>query len=221
MNQILENRIVEVEAVLMTADTSGSSTLELPERTPLYELTATDFQRIAGTETPQGIAAVCRIPSEASLDQLAGTGGLVVAMDAVQDPGNVGTMLRTAAWFDTSAVICGRGTVDPWHPKVVRSTAGATGVLPILSGELEPLLQKLESLDWEVQLLDAGPGAVELKRVPKRDRVVLVVGNEGRGVAREHLMPGRPVVKIEGQSGHVESLNAAVALSIALYERKR
>lgn len=218
VNQILENGIVGVEAVLQAEGAVWSDPATLPGSVQRYELVPSDFQRIAGTETPQGIAAVCQIPQEASPGQLPEESHLIVALDAVQDPGNVGTMLRTATWFGASAVICGSGTVDPWHPKVVRSTAGATGVLPILSGDLQKLLLQLEDRGWEVRLLDGGPEATEMKSVKVPERVVLVVGNEGRGVAQELFTRGRQSVRIGGQSDRVESLNAAVALSIALYE---
>src|SRR5690625_3048123 len=184
VNQILENGWVVVEAVLQAERTAWSAPARLPGQVQRYELVPSDFQRIAGTGTPQGIAAICQIPQEVSPARLPEKSHLVVALDAVQDPGNVGTMLRTATWFGASAVIFGTGTVDPWHPKVVRSTAGATGVLPILSGVLQKFLLQLEDREWEVGLLDGGPEATEMKRVRVPEGGVRVggkVGGEGGG----------------------------------------
>lgn len=174
---------------------------------------------VTDTENPQGILAVCKMPGEFNVEKLAGETGIIVATDAIQDPGNMGTILRTAAWFGAKALVAGKGSVDVYHPKVVRSTAGATGSLPVMTGELEEILKELESSGWEILLLDGGDGVESLRSVQSTKKTVLVVGNEGNGISDNLLNSSRRKVKIESSPGQdkVESLNAAVAVSIALW----
>ncbi|MEX2586102.1 MAG: RNA methyltransferase, partial [Balneolaceae bacterium] len=183
-----------------------------------YRLSKKDFESIVDTESPQGVAAVCQIPETATTESLSVGNGVLIAMDAIQDPGNLGTMVRSAVWFGASGILCGKGTVDLYHPKVVRSTAGVTGLLPVSTGILGTELEKLESAGWNVLLLDAGPEASPLQHLPLPDRIVLVVGNEGNGIDSSLFDRERQRVAIEGNRDRLESLNAAVALSIVLYE---
>jgi RNA methyltransferase, TrmH family len=185
---------------------------------PVARLGKQEFEELSDTDNPQGIMAVCRMPDEIPTEKLAARSGVIVATDAIQDPGNLGTMIRTSVWFGAVGFICGTGTVDPWHPKVVRSTAGATGAIPWLSDDLEGLFTRLEAEGWEVLLLDGGKGSVPLPDVSKQQKTVLVVGNEANGINPELMTSNRQRVKIEGTPGTVESLNAAIALGIAMYE---
>ena len=217
VEQILENGAVEV-IELLVEDGFDAANLN-PPSLPVYSLSSDDFNSLSDTETPQGVIAVCRIPPEADLRYLAEQRGLLVAFDEIQDPGNLGTMIRTASWFESTGLLIGEGTVDMFHPKVVRSTAGATGTIPYLKGDLIELLVNLEESGYRVFLLDASDASVELRNVnPEKDKkTVLVVGNEASGVQSKLFGNKRTAVKIEGKSNRVESLNAAVALSIGLY----
>jgi TrmH family RNA methyltransferase len=178
------------------------------------------FAEVADTENPQGILAVCKMPEEIQPEKLAGETGIIVATDAIQDPGNMGTILRTAAWFGAKALVAGKGSVDVYHPKVVRSTAGATGSIPVLTGDLEDIFNELENSGWQVMLLDGGDLAEPLRSIQPADKTILVVGNEGNGINKNLLNSGRKKVKIESAPGQekVESLNAAVAVSISLFQ---
>lgn len=177
-----------------------------------------DYHEITDTQTPQGLLALCVIPGEISLDKCARSEGIIVATDRIRDPGNLGTIVRTAAWFGINGLLLGKGTVDLFHPKVVRSTAGATGTVPFRNSDLHAELEKLEHKEWEIMLLDAGMNARSLKKIkPARKRVV-VIGNEANGIDKKLFKPDRIIAKIEsGSSTPVESLNASIALSIALY----
>lgn len=104
-----------------------------------------DFDSVSDTENPQGVIALCKMPEEAQPEILASQSGVMIAADAVQDPGNLGTMIRTASWFSVNGILSGKGTVDLFHPKVVRSTAGATGVIPYINGNLSELLTFLKN----------------------------------------------------------------------------
>lgn len=217
VEQILQNGIVSVEELVVEEGFAATGII-LGAGCPISRLRRPDFEVLSDTENPQGVMAVCKIPDEITPDKLAARSGVIIATDAIQDPGNLGTMIRTAVWFGAVGLICGTGTVDPWHPKVVRSTAGATGAIPWLSDDLKSLFRQLVAEGWKVLLLDGGEGSVPLPDVEKQEKTVLVVGNEANGINPELMTSNRQRVKIEGNPGTVESLNAAIALGIAMYE---
>ena len=215
VEQVLENGLLEVETVFISEQMVNNTQLSV-ESVLIGEDVLIE---VADTENPQGILAVCKMPEEIGVEELAKQSGLIVATDAIQDPGNMGTILRTSAWFGVKALIAGKGSVDVYHPKVVRSTAGATGSIPVLSGVLEEIFGELEKSGWEILLLDGSAESVSLRSVQPKEKTLLVVGNEGNGISEHLLNSGRKKVKIEsgGATDKVESLNAAVAVSIALW----
>lgn len=178
------------------------------------------FLEISDTDTPQGVLALCHMPEEVSIDQLVSKQGVIVALDGLQDPGNFGTIIRTAGWFNVSGIISGKGTVDMFHPKVVRGTAGATGTIPFMNADLSEVFDTLEREDWQMFLLDAGAGAKALSEISSIEKGVIVVGNEGHGIDDGLVTARRSRVCIPspGKADNVESLNAAIATSIALYD---
>ncbi|MGD8426684.1 MAG: RNA methyltransferase [Balneolaceae bacterium] len=178
------------------------------------------FAEVSDTETPQGVLALCHMPAEIAVEKLASKRGMVVAFDGIQDPGNLGTIIRTATWFEATGLVSGKGTVDLFHPKVVRGTAGATGLIPFMNGDLEEVLPVFECAGWQVVLLDAGAGAVSLPDVKSAEKTVIVVGNEANGISAQLFASGRLKVRIPSPQDKpkVESLNAGVAASIALYD---
>jgi RNA methyltransferase, TrmH family len=216
VNQIIENRVVEIESIL-TVEGSNEIDELIIHKAPIFSLTKSDFDSISDTETPQGITAVCRIPEETTINKISATSGLVVAFDAIQDPGNLGTMIRTASWFGVSGLLIGKGTVDPFHPKVVRSTAGATGTIPFVKGDLDKSFTILEKFGYLTFLLDGSDQSIELTTLKPPEKSILVVGNEANGLHPKLFINNRTPVKIGGNPDRVESLNAAVALSIGLY----
>jgi len=217
VEQILENSNIEVEELIIQKGWSNDQ-LSAKTELPFFELETSDFGAVSDTDNPQGIVAVCKVPQESSIEILAQKSGVILATDAIQDPGNLGTIIRTACWFDVAGIIFGTGTVDSFHPKVVRSTAGATGVLPYISGNLNDLLPSFEREHWTTFLLDATEGSKNLDERPKTEKSILVVGNEGNGISDELFRDGRHTIKIDGNPNQVESLNAAIACSISLYE---
>ncbi|MCC5941468.1 MAG: RNA methyltransferase [Balneolaceae bacterium] len=217
VEQIIKNKKLEVSEIL-TDGTIDHSEINLPDNIPAFELPKNDFATISDTENSQGIIAVCKIPDQTSIDNISRSGGLIVALDAIQDPGNLGTIIRTASWFGVGGMLIGKGTTDPFQPKVVRSTAGTTGAIPYLKGDLTVHFEILESEQWNIYLLDGSADSVSLDTVSQSNKSVIVVGNEGNGVDSTLIKANRKLVRIDGKSDIVESLNAAVAASIALFK---
>jgi len=216
VEQIVDNNNLVVRELLVD-NQADLTPFHVPKQIPLYELTSDQFLTVSDTETPQGVIAVCEIPQEAEIDELSKKEGVIVVLDAIQDPGNLGTIIRTAAWFGVSGIIFGEGCVDPFHPKVVRSTAGATGTVPFLRGNLETIFSDLESEGWQVYLLDGSDRAVDIRMAKPGNKSILVAGNEANGINPNLFSTNRSPVRIGGNSATVESLNVAVALGIGLF----
>lgn len=212
VNQVLESKIVQLHSIYAEKDASS----KFPEA---FELDTPLFNEVSNTENPQGVLAIFQTPDPISIEELEEKKGVIVAVDTIQDPGNLGTMIRTAAWFNATAFICGKGTVDMFNPKVVRSTVGATGAIPFLTTELEDSLIQLENTGWKIVLLDGNPGSVPITELPSQEKVVLVVGNEANGINKSLITSKRlrALIPAIGEQNGVESLNAAVALSIGLW----
>ena len=181
---------------------------------PLRFVADAELAEFAGTDTPQGVIAVADQP-QADLESLQHPEVLLM-LDAVQDPGNFGTLVRTAEALGAGAVISLPGTVDAWNPKAVRAAAGSSFRIPVIAakwGVLAPWLR-----DRGYQVLVAAADGAPLDSPPGRS--ALVVGNEGAGVSPETLAHADLRVGIPLR-GRAESLNVAAAAAILLYELLR
>lgn len=222
IQQIIENGFITVDSLFVDESQSDRFQREWRGQTVGAEeklLSPDIFREVADTDNPQGIIGLCRMPEEAGVEYLCDREGVIIAADAIQDPGNLGTMIRTSGWFGVKGLLLGKGTVDLFHPKVVRSTAGATGAVPYCNVVLQDDLEVFEDNGWQVFLLDAGTGARDLREINFPDKTVLVTGNEANGISASLFKDNREKVIIPPASAAkgVESLNAAIALSIALY----
>lgn len=180
------------------------------------------FDKLAQTETSQGILAVVRKPKLTAEDLAARIKpeDNVVVMDRLQDPGNIGTIIRTAEGAGYKAVITVKGTGDVFSPKTIRAGAGSIFRMPILQVEdnhaLRALTDKLEK-----KLVVTGFHTDKYYYDTDLSKgVALVIGNEGNGVSDELMEMADITVKIP-MDGHLESLNASVAAGILMYETKR
>jgi TrmH family RNA methyltransferase len=222
----------------------------IPESARLLATSDRLFAHVAATETPQGIAALVQAPQTCFDDLVRGV-PLVLIMAGIQDPGNVGTLLRTAEAFGASgAASCaawGTGSADPFGPKALRASAGSALRLPVLRGVGTPvLLAQLRVAGVRVyaaapdaaSIPEPGAGAKgsagrESARKPLlpwevnwREPAALLVGNEGAGLPADLLRSSDAVVRIpqavaREAGAPVDSLNAAVAGAILLYEAAR
>ncbi|WP_027365530.1 TrmH family RNA methyltransferase [Desulfotruncus alcoholivorax] len=181
------------------------------------------FREIADTESPQGILAVAKKPTELDFKPVEwrkNEKDLLVMVDGVQDPGNLGTIIRSADAAGADCVFILKGTVDPYNPKTLRSTMGSIFHIPLVSVEdREDFLTSLHAGGWNLVVGD--PVASKLLCNADLTRnTVLVIGNEASGVSEDLQRDASDLVKIP-MPGRAESLNAGVAAGIMLYETVR
>lgn len=177
-----------------------------------------DLRELADTDHPQGALLVSREPSYEG--GLLPTEGRVLVLDAVQDPGNLGTLVRSAVAFGLDGVICLDGTVDPWSPKAVRASAGHAFRIPIRKASVDAVVAALEA-DEAFVLVAAADGRPAREALDAdRPLSALIVGNEGAGVREELRSVASGAVAVP-MAGAAESLNAGVAGSILMYEWTR
>jgi len=228
---VSETGEADLERILHAASESEAG---IP-RSRVMRTTDKLFASVAGTETPQGVAALFRQPAwefddvvrgaAAADGGLRGDAALVVVMAAVQDPGNVGTIVRSAEAFGATGAVATRGSADPWSPKALRASAGSGLRFPILRGMAIPLLlAQLRVTGVKIVAASShsatlGVGETDAAAV-LREAVAIFIGNEGAGLPREveHAADARISIPM---SAAVESLNAGVSASVVLYEAAR
>lgn len=201
-----------VEMVL--ADGERMAEFELPPHVPVTTMPSHVLAAVCDTKTPQGIAAVVRMQEPPAL------GSRLVALDGVQDPGNVGTILRTADAAGFDGVLLSQQCADVFSPKVLRATMGSIFRMAIrVTDDLPGALTALQAQGFSVisSQLDGTPF---YSREPVGERFALVIGSEGNGVTDAVKAVATHRVKLPMRGG-AESLNAAVAAGIMMYELTR
>ncbi|MCA0268743.1 MAG: RNA methyltransferase [Bacteroidetes bacterium] len=181
---------------------------------PVHTAATRDLDRISSVETSQGVVAVARQPSPADLS----AARRVLALDGVQDPGNVGTLVRTAAWFGLDAVVAGPGTADLFSPKVVRSAMGGLWDVPLVrAADLAETLRAWRGEDGRVA--GATMDGQDAAAWQPAERTVLVVGSEGHGLCPEVTALLDDPITIPGSPRRrgAESLNVGVAGGVLLW----
>ena len=181
---------------------------DVPYTVVSYEV----MKKISEVETPQKIMGICKKLNETTI------GSRILLLDEIQDPGNMGTIIRSAVAFDIDTIILSKNCVDLYNPKVVRSTQGMLFHIPILIYEFDELLPMLKELKIPIYAtrVEYGTDVSTLKEDEKK-RFALLMGNEGNGVHPEYLELSDKNLYIP-MSNEVESLNVAIATSILLYE---
>lgn len=202
---------------------------ELSSRSKRTErVTPTQMKSLSSSVTPPDLAALIAwrpleidalidaIPADpGNADDRMGGVRLLVVADGVSDPGNMGTIIRTADWFGAGGVFCGPGSVELTNPKVVQATMGSLFQLPVSAGDsTAAFLGRVRELGYSVVSLELD-GATDIREVAWPEKLVVVVGNEARGVSDDTRALADQRVMIP-RFGRAESLNAAAALAAAL-----
>jgi len=194
--------------------------LQLPDSTEVIALSPEIFSSAVSTESPQGIAALVNPPAF-TLDQIlaAPAAPLVLISAGLQDPGNLGTLIRSSEAFAATGFITLPGTVSPWNQKALRASAGSVFRLPLVAAREDEIFAALESRGISTLAAVASEGR-SLTHHDLTQPTALILGNEGAGIPPEILRRATARVTIP-TPGPVESLNAAIAGSILLYEAAR
>lgn len=177
------------------------------------------IDEICDTKTPQGIAAVVERHEE-SADDIINRGTLLLIVDRIQDPGNLGTIIRTAHAAGVSGIILSNGTVDPYSPKVLRSTMGSIFNVPFTEfHDLPEIITKIKELGFKVYGSSLN-GSIPYYDEVYSSKTAIIVGNEANGIDNEVIAQSDSLIKIP-MPGGAESLNASVACGILLFEVAR
>jgi TrmH family RNA methyltransferase len=206
--------LAAVSASLEDTPRGGELVRRIEAVSPVRRVSDEEIRRCAATESPQGIIIAAHTP-RVTLERLAPREhATVLALDGVQDPGNFGTLVRSAHAFAADFVLALTGTVDPWNPKSVRAAAGSSCHVPIVQAETHAGLTWLDHQGFAIFAADARGRPVEPLQRPAR--VALIVGNEGAGVSDAVRAAAAAVVAVPIR-GSAESLNVGVAAGILLY----
>lgn len=186
---------------------------------PVYMADKSVMRQISQLQTLPEVIAVYRMPELKSPDTRLLESELTLLLDAVQDPGNLGTILRTASWFGVRQVVLGIGCVDPYNPKTVQSSMGAIGMIRLAQADIVNLVRRHSDIPLYGTLLD-GKNIYEAElKIP----AFVAMGNEGNGLSEDlRRLVDRPILIPSFASGaHAESLNVAAATAITLSEFRR
>lgn len=178
------------------------------------------FQRMSDAKTPQGILGIAAQPEYTLEQTLCGERPLTVVLEDLQDPGNVGTILRTAEGAGVSGILLSRQCADLFSPKTVRSTMGSIYRMPFYRADnLAETLEKMKRDGYAIYAADLA-GARDYDRADYTDKTAILIGNEGNGLSGGLLALADKSVRIP-MEGSAESLNAAMAAGIFMYEAAR
>ena len=206
-----------IRDLLVTEDRAGDAAPFEAAGARAYAVPAGVLQAVCDTKTPQGICAAFDLPAPLPLDSAPKR---LVALDGTQDPGNVGTIWRTADAAGFEGLLFGPGCADPLSPKVQRAAMGSGFRVPFMTAEdLPAALSALKARGWTVIASDLR-GADFYRRPDPGEKFALVIGNEARGISEATRSAASMLLKLPMRGG-AESLNAAVAAGIMMYELTR
>lgn len=209
----------DIQAVLAASSARPAVEENLRGRPGVRLLVLADaaFRGLAATETSQGVCALVRPPAW-TLDDLFRGIPLVVVLDGLQDPGNAGAIIRAAEAFRSSGLVFLKGAVNPYNPKAVRASAGSVFRVPLVHGVETALAQAALARARLAVYATAAAGGRPAHQADLAQGCALIIGSEGRGVSAG-LRAGATLLHIS--TSEVESLNAAMAAGILLYEANR
>jgi TrmH family RNA methyltransferase len=208
------NSAYQIEAIYHT-NAIDPKLLKLSGKINFHEISSNDLEKISSLKSPQEIIALVKMPAWPTLKATALKGNFAIALDGIQDPGNMGTIIRTADWFGIHHIICSADTVDVYNPKVVQATMGSLAHVGIYYLELTEFL---ESINMPIfgALLDGS----NIYKTDFGTEGLIVMGNEGNGLRPEIIDLVQKAVTIP-RGGNAESLNVGIATAIFCSEIKR
>ena len=209
--------LIEGEHLVEEAEKSGVlekiillENSEYPSKLEKIYVSKNVMKKLSSLDTPPNIIGVCKMLSKKKL------GKKVLLLDDIQDPGNLGTIIRSSVAFNVDSIVMSLNTVDLYNPKVIRSTQGMIFKINLIKDDLERVIEKLKSKNIPIYTTNVN-GGENIKNINSTDSYGLIMGNEGNGVKDEISALADRKIYIPMNS-KVESLNVSVAASILLYE---
>lgn len=184
------------------------------DKSKVYAITESELQKISALTTPNTCLALFKIPAAVSFEEK----GLLVALDDVRDPGNLGTIIRLCDWFGIKTLYCSEESVDVYNPKVVQATMGSISRVNVVYGNLEKLLS-----ETKLPVFGTFMDGKNIYKEQLPSEGIIVMGNEANGISKpiENLISQRIAIPRFGDLQATESLNVATATAIILSEFKR
>jgi len=180
----------------------------------IEQISEKDMGKITALKNPSEVLAIFNLP-ENNIPKPSEIKGLVLVLDDIRDPGNLGTIIRTADWFGVKNIICSTQTVDAFNPKVVQATMGSLSRLSINYHELS---EWLGGIGNDTNIYGAVLNGENIGKMNKPQNDILIIGSEAHGISKEVLeFVNKPVTIPRSESGGAESLNASIATAILLY----
>ena len=176
-------------------------------RIKTIEITETELKGISFMTTPQSVLALVKMPA---INTIVTRGKIILALDTIQDPGNLGTIIRTADWFGVQHLICSKDCADVYNPKVVQATMGSIARVNVIYSDISSWLQREKGRRIYAAVLRGK----DLRKIKIREGII-IIGNESKGIHSEILGLANEKITIPA-IGKAESLNAAVATGIIL-----
>lgn len=204
----------QVQKILATADAIAKLG-KIPRNIKLEEVTNAAFDKISGLKTPQGALALVELPKNPLIAEESLHGKHTLVLDDVQDPGNLGTIIRTAEWFGIETIICSLHTVDAYNPKVVQATMGSLSRVQLYYTDIEQII-KNTSLPTFGALLN-GQNIYETNFGKEG---LIIMGNEGNGI-RPTISAAIDTAVTIPRHGKAESLNVGIATALFCSEIAR
>lgn len=185
----------------------------------VYSVSETDMRRLSQFQSLPDVIAVYRMPASCDPEKEIFSSGLTLMLDAVQDPGNLGTILRIASWFGVERVLLGTGCADPFNPKAVQSSMGAVGMIRFCQTDLISIIEQNPDIPVCGTLLDGA----DIYTTPLQLPAFVVMGNEGNGLSEQiRRRVNMPLLIPSFANGpHAESLNVAAATAVTVSEFMR
>ena len=205
---------VKIRYCFVSEDTQAIVLAEHCANAECYSVTTSVLEKLSTAKTPQGALMVAEIPQREATEI---TGRLVLALDGISDPANLGSMLRTAEAFGVTDILCSDQTVDLYSTKVLRGAMGSSFRVRIHRGNLAVRLVELQKDGYEICATALSDESVLLHKMEFSPKTVIVIGNEGNGVSEEILRLANKTVLIP-MAGQNESLNAAAAAAVVLWQ---
>ena len=208
------NSSYQVEAIYHTTS-FASKMLNLSQKINLYNISVTEIEKISSLKTPQQVIALVKIPAWPALNNVKLKQKFSLVLDGIQDPGNMGTIIRTADWFGISNIICSEDTVDVYNPKVVQASMGSLSRINVHYTNLATVLHQAG-----LPIFGAMLNGENIYNTNFGAEGLIVMGNEGNGLRPEIEKLINKAVTIP-RTGSAESLNVAIATALFCSEIKR